>query len=205
MSGWDSAGRWDQRYGSPEYFYGTAPNEFLREQITAFPAGGRVLCLGDGEGRNGVFLAEHGFEVVSLDLSSVGLAKAARLAHERGVALGLVHADLKDYVIAAGAWDGVTSIWCHLPRPLRQRVHREIVLGLRPGGALVYLAYTPAQLAFTSGGPREPELLPTLAELRSELAGLRLETAIERERQVQEGRAHRGLSAVVEIVARQIP
>jgi SAM-dependent methyltransferase len=202
---WDPGSRWDQRYGAPEYFYGTAPNDFLREQVTALPVGGRVLCLGDGEGRNGVFLAEQGFEVVSLDASAVGLAKARHLALAHGVALGVVHADLEHYAIEALAWDGIVSIWCHLPRMLRRRVHREVVAGLRPSGALVIVAYTPAQLAFDTGGPRDPELLPTLAELRAELEGLRFETAIERERQVEEGRAHRGLSAVVEIVARQAP
>lgn len=205
MAEQDGASRWDQRYRDPEYYYGTAPNEFLREQVGALPAGGRVLCIGDGEGRNGVFLAERGCTVTSLDASAAGLAKAERLARERGVHLSTLHADLEQYAIGAGAWDAVVSIWCHLPPPLRRRVHGAIVAGLRAGGVAIIVAYTPAQLAFASGGPRERELLPTLAELSCELAPLVLEHAIEHQRLVSEGRAHQGLSAVVEVVARQAP
>ena len=203
MSSPYTASHWDQRYAGDDYRYGTDPNDFLREQLAALAERGRVLCLGDGEGRNSVFLAEQGCTVVALDASAVGLAKAARLASARGVALSTVHADLADFEFAAGAWDGVVSLWCHLPTPLRRQVHRSVVAGLRPGGALLLEAYTPAQLAFATGGPRDPDLLPTLAQLSAELEGLVLEIGREREREVAEGRGHGGRSAVVQILARR--
>ena len=199
----DPAGHWDQRYGAAEYWYGTQPNDFLREQAGALPARGRVLSLGEGEGRNAVFLAARGFEVVALDASAVGLAKAERLARERGERLTTVQADLSDYVIEHDAWDGIVSIWCHLPRAVRARVCGEVVAALRPGGVFLLEAYTPAQLEFRTGGPKTVDLLPTLEALRAELAGLEFDLAVERERDVHEGRAHDGRSAVVQIVARQ--
>jgi SAM-dependent methyltransferase len=192
---------WDEKYGAAGHYYGTEPNEFLREHHAVIPAGGRVLCLAEGEGRNAVFLAQQGFEVVAVDQSPVGLRKAGALAAERGVRIETVLADLADYRIESGGWDGIVSIWCHLPQPLRADVHRQVVAGLRSGGVFLLEAYTPAQLGYGTGGPKSVDLLPTLAELRTELDGLDLVHAVEREREVHEGRGHFGLSAVVDIVA----
>jgi len=192
---------WDEKYGAPGHYYGTAPNDFLREHCAAIPAGGDVLCLAEGEGRNAVFLAQQGFGVVAVDQSPVGLQKAEQLAAERGVKIGTVVADLANYRIEPGRWDGIVSIWCHLPQPLRTAVHRQAVAGLKVGGAFLLEAYTPAQLHYGTGGPKTVELLPTLAGLRSELEGLDFVHAEEREREVHEGHGHTGLSAVVDIVA----
>ena len=198
-----AAGHFDQRYGTDEYWYGTLPNDFLKEHVAALPPRGRVLCLGEGEGRNAVFLAAQGFEVVALDASAVGLAKAERLAGERSVAITTLCTDLADFALGSDAWDGIVSIWCHLAPALRTRVYRDAVPVLRPGGAFLLEAYTPAQLELKTGGPRSVELLPTLAALREELVGLEFELAIERERNVHEGRGHGGRSAVVQLIARR--
>ena len=194
---------WDERFASDGFVYGTLPNDFLREQAPALPPRGRVLCLGEGEGRNAAFLAAQGFEVVAVDLSTVGLAKAARLARERGVAITTVQADLAQYALGRAAWDGIVSIWCHLPPPLRARVHRDVVGALRPGGVFMLEAYTPAQLAYGTGGPSTVELLPTAAVLREELAGLEIEIALECEREIHEGSRHNGRGAVVQVLARR--
>ena len=192
---------WDEKYGAPGHYYGTEPNDFLRERCAAIPAGGDVLCLAEGEGRNAVFLAQQGFRVVAVDQSPVGLRKAQALAAERGVRIETVVADLADYRIAPDHWDGIVSIWCHLPQPLRATVHRQVAGGLRSGGVFLLEAYTPAQLRHGTGGPKTADLLPTLDELRGELPGLDFVHAEEREREVHEGLGHFGLSAVVDIVA----
>ncbi|MBS0374083.1 MAG: class I SAM-dependent methyltransferase [Proteobacteria bacterium] len=197
------AGRWDQKYGGADFFYGTEPNDFLREHAARLPPGGRVLSLGEGEGRNAVFLAALGLEVTALDASSVGLAKAGRLAADRGVRLRTQLASLEDYAFEAGAWDAIVSIWCHLPPPLRRRVHASIATALRPGGVFLLEAYTPGQLALGTGGPREAELLLTAAELRAEIGPLEPEHLGELEREVHEGTGHRGRSAVVQLLARR--
>jgi len=193
---------WNERYSAPGFAYGTEPNDFLAAAATRIPRG-RVLSIADGEGRNGVFLATLGHEVTSMDASPVGLAKAQLLAAARGVRLTTVAADLADFVIAPEAWEGIVSIFCHLPQPLRQRVHSQVVRGLVPGGIYVLESYSLQQLGRGTGGPASAELLPTLAGLQEELAGLEMAHAVEIERDIHEGVHHEGRSAVVQIIARR--
>lgn len=190
---------WDARYSGEGYHYGTDANAFLAEVADRIPPG-PVLCLGDGEGRNGVYLAGLGHDVTSVDSSAVGLAKAERLAQARGVVVRTVRADLENYVIEEGAWSGIVSIFCHLPSTLRANVHASAVRGLRPGGVFVLEAYTPAQPALGTGGPLEMDLLVSPDALARELAGLDLERCVEVRRPVVEGHMHRGDAAVVQCV-----
>lgn len=195
-----SRAMWDERYGRPGFAYGDRPNDFLVEVAPRIPAG-PVLCLADGEGRNGVWLAERGHAVTAVDLSPVGLAKAQDLARARGVTLETVVADLADYDLGEARWAGIVSVWCHLPSALRRAVHAAAVRALRPGGVFVLEAYTPAQIALGTGGPKDPDMLPTAADLTRELAGLDLEVLVEREREIREGALHEGRSAVVQLLA----
>lgn len=193
---------WDERYAESDYAYGTAPNDFLREQAGRIPAG-PVLCLAEGEGRNAVWLAEQGYDVTAVDQSAVGLAKARRLAAERGVRIETLRSDLAHYQIMPDAWSGIVSIFAHVPPELRRLVHRQVVAGLRPGGVLILEAYTPEQLRFGTGGPPEAALNMALEALHQELAGLDFEIGREIVREVVEGRYHTGEGHVVQIVARR--
>ena len=193
---------WDQRYNTPEYIYGKTPNDFLVEMIDRLPKG-EVLSLAEGEGRNGVYLAQQGCRVTGVDSSAVALQKAQNLAAERGVQLTTLHRNLSELEIEPAAWDAVVSIFCHLPAPLRASLHRQVVQGLRPGGCLLLEAYTPRQLEFRTGGPPTIELMMDLKTLRQELEGLNLEHAREVERDIREGSYHNGRSAVVQILARK--
>ena len=190
---------WDSRYSEPGFVYGTEPNEFLVSAATHIPKG-RVLCLAEGEGRNAVYLAGLGYDVTGVDASPVGMRKAAELAKSRGVSITTIVADLAEFAIEPGRWDGIVSIFCHLPPELRVRVHRAAVAGLKPGGAFILEAYTPRQLELKTGGPQTLELMMTLDMLREELRGLELVEAREIERVVNEGHFHRGPGAVVQVV-----
>ena len=194
---------WNDRYAVADHVYGEAPNAFVAEVARHIPAG-PVLCLAEGEGRNAVYLATLGHRVTAVDQSEVGLAKACRLADAHGVIITTVAADLSDYVIEVGAWAGIIAIFAHLPPVARCRIHRDATAGLMPGGVFILEAYTPSQLAFDTGGPKAPELLMTLAELRGELSGLEFEIARELERDVTEGAYHTGRGAVVQILARRL-
>lgn len=192
---------WNHRYGLPGWAYGTEPNDFLLEVAPTLE--GPVLCLGEGEGRNAVFLAQRGLEVTAIDLSPRALEKAQQLASERGVRITTQEADLADFPLGEGQWGAIVSIWCHLPPWLRQRVHREVVRALRPGGRFVLEAYTPEQLALDTGGPKSLDLLYAPGDLRADLQGLVLDRFEAREREVNEGEWHRGKSAVVQVIARK--
>lgn len=191
---------WNERFSEPGFVYGTEPNDFLASVVDQLPRG-RALSLAEGEGRNGVFLAERGLDVWAVDGSSVGLEKAQALAASRGVHLHTEVADLADFHIAPGSWDVIVSIWCHLPTALRRRIHAEAAAGLKPGGALVLEAYTPDQLTYKTGGPQNVDMLMTLAALKEELPGLRFEVGRETVREIHEGRLHNGPSAVVQVLA----
>jgi hypothetical protein len=194
---------WDERYGAAqEYVFGTAPNDFLAACARLIPPG-PVLCLAEGEGRNAVFLAERGHTVTAMDQSAVGMAKAQQLARARGVSITTLVSDIGAYRIAPEAWSGIVSIFAHFPVALRRAVHAQVVAGLRPGGVFITELYTPAQLAFGTGGPKDPALLASLAPMREELAGLELLVAHEMERDVIEGGAHTGRAAVVQVAARR--
>ncbi|MGA2785916.1 MAG: class I SAM-dependent methyltransferase [Verrucomicrobiota bacterium] len=194
---------WNDRYAVAGHVYGEAPNAFVAEVAPQIPPG-LVLCLAEGEGRNAVHLATLGHRVTAVDQSEVGLAKARRLAGARGVEIETVLADLANFSIGAGAWAGIVATFAHLPPALRRRVHRDVVTGLQPGGVFVLEAYTPAQLAFDTGGPKDPERLMTLAALREELSGLDFLIARELEHNVIEGDGHTGRAAVVQVLARRL-
>jgi SAM-dependent methyltransferase len=191
---------WNERYSQPGFVYGTEPNDFLAAVAGKIPLG-PVLSLGEGEGRNAVYLAGLGHRVVAVDQSEVGLAKARRLAADRNLTIETVCADLENYPIEPGAWAGIVSIFCHLPRRIRVPLHAAAVRGLRPGGVLVVEAYTPQQVGRGTGGPEDPDMMPSLAALKEELAGLEFIHARELDREVREGAYHTGLAAVVQVVA----
>lgn len=193
---------WDQRFNTSEYIYGTAANDFLQDSIVQIPPG-KVLSLGEGEGRNACYLAKAGYEVHAVDASHVGLQKAQALAAQQGVNLVTYHADLAEFDMGENRWDGIVSIFCHLPQPLRDDVYQRAVKALKPGGVMVIEAYSPAQLQHGTGGPKVVELLVPLAETLQALSGLTWIVAQEIERPIHEGELHKGLGAVVQILARK--
>lgn len=193
---------WDERYSDKDYAYGTEPNSYLASVIDRIPRG-RVLSLCDGEGRNGVYLAQQGCEVTAVDASAVGLRKARRLAAERGVTIHTVVSDLARFRIEPESWDAIVSIFCHVPPDVRAPLHRRCVEGLKPGGVLILEAYTPDQLEYGTGGPPSAELTMQLDVLKRELADLEFLHGVELERDVIEGKFHTGKGAVVQVVARK--
>ncbi|MDF7801051.1 class I SAM-dependent methyltransferase [Pontiellaceae bacterium B1224] len=193
---------WDERYKTEDYVYGLEPNDFLLENVDQLKPGS-VLCLAEGEGRNAVFLAKQGFDVTAMDGSSVGLEKAQRLASENEVEITTVHADLNEFTIEPNAWDNIISIFCHIPPPLREKVHAASAAGLTKGGVLLLEAYTPKQLEFGTGGPPVEELLMSLEGLIQEFQSLEIFQGLETERDVHEGRFHNGRAAVVQLLARK--
>lgn len=195
---------WNDRYGTDEYAYGTAPNDFLVDSLGHFPKNSRVLCLADGEGRNGVYLATNGFSVTSVDMSAEGKRKAELLAQKLHAKINYVVADLSQYDIGENKWDAIVSIFCHLPKSLRQKVHAACVLGLKNDGIMLLEAYSPDQLKFNTGGPKDPDMLMTVADVKRELQGLEYVLAESKERSVIEGAFHHGDAAVIQIVARKV-
>jgi SAM-dependent methyltransferase len=193
---------WDERYSEEDYVYGKEPNRFLVSVVTMLEPG-KTLCLAEGEGRNAVYLASLGFDVLAIDASSVGLEKARRLAEERSVTIETKQVDLADFDMGEATYENIVSMFCHLEPALRRRVHASVVRALRPGGMFVLEAFRPEQLKHSSGGPKEPELLMSAQDVIGELAGLEMVRVGEVERRLDEGKYHQGLGSLLEIVARK--
>lgn len=194
---------WNERFSGPDYSYGTAPNDFLVACLPYLPAGGRVLCLADGEGRNGVWLAQQGLQVTSVDIAEAGLRKARRLADQAGVTIATVHADVTTFDLGTARWDAIVSIFLHLPPGPRRALHARAVAALKQGGVFVFEAYTKEQVAYATGGPvKEPDLLVDPAALETEFPGCELTHRFAGVRHVAEGKLHHGDAHVAQIVAR---
>lgn len=196
---------WDERFGESGYAYGTEPNDFLVEAADRLKPG-RALCLAEGQGRNAVWLAGRGFDVMAVDQSAVGLARAQELAASRGVTIATEAVDLSDFAMGEGAWDTIVSIFAHLPQPLRGEVHGRAVRALAPGGTLLLEAYSPAKFDHPGEGgppPSQADRLATLDELVADFAGLEPVIAREVAREVNEGVYHRGLSATIQLLMRK--
>ncbi|MEL4359071.1 MULTISPECIES: class I SAM-dependent methyltransferase [unclassified Luteococcus] len=196
---------WDSRYSHPNYVYGYRPNDFLVTAEVMLRRGSRVLVLGDGEGRNGVWLAQKGHDVTTVDLSEVGAGKARTLADERGVQLDIQVADLAEWVhtpAAQGPWDGIVSIFCHLNPELRRIVADALTPQLAPQGKLIMEAYTPAQPSLGTGGPKDPDVLLTRQHVLDEWPGLDLDVRLV-ERRIFEGMGHQGLGSVLQVLGQR--
>ncbi|MCC6229996.1 MAG: class I SAM-dependent methyltransferase [Phycisphaerales bacterium] len=195
---------WNERYGSQELVYGEAANEFLVGMADRCVLHGRALDIGAGEGRNALFWAARGLDVLAVDQSDVGMRKAQEMARKRGLHLRTLAADLREYVGEPAAFDVVSSIFVHLPSDLRALVHRRVVEWLKPGGVFILEAYGPEQISRNTGGPKEPALLASLETILGELSGLKIEHRAALVRDVKEGAFHSGTADVVQVVARRV-
>ena len=195
---------WNEKFAATDYAYGTEPNDFLVSAVTNLKRGA-TLSLAEGEGRNAVWLAQQGFTVSAIEQSEKGVGKTLRLALQRGVIVMAERGELETFHIQPNSWDLVVSIYAHTPQELRRKLHRQVVAGLKPGGVFVLEAYTPAQIANNTGGPKDASLMPTAELLRSELAGLVFDRIEEVERDVVEGSLHTGKAHVVQVVAHRAP
>lgn len=184
---------WDANYAIVGYKYGLQPNAFLVEQAPYLPTAAQILLPGDGEGRNGVWLARQGHIVTSIDCSAVGLAKALGLAMKHGVVMRTRHLDLANWSPTPASADAVILTYVHLPPVLRRTVHRQAAQALKPGGRLILEAFNPDQLGRSSGGPQDASLLYRLENLREDFAGCLDEIlGWEGEVELNEGSGHQG-------------
>ncbi|WP_374570409.1 methyltransferase domain-containing protein [Phenylobacterium sp. J426] len=103
--------RWDGRYGQQGYLFVEQSNAFLARQRHRLASRVRALAVADGEGRNGVWLAEQGLEVVFIDGWRAAQEKARRLAERRGVEITCKLADLTRWTWPGAACDVVAGIF----------------------------------------------------------------------------------------------
>ncbi|HCI14912.1 MAG TPA: SAM-dependent methyltransferase [Gallionellaceae bacterium] len=196
---------WNERYAGEHYHFGTEPNAFLVSQRSLLKPGMSCLAVADGEGRNGVWLAEQGLDVLSVDSSPVALEKAERLAAERSAKLDFELADLLNWEWPESRYDVVVGIFIQFVGPeLRAQMFEGMKCSLKPGGLLLLQGYTPRQLEYRTGGPSQVENLYTEALLREAFADMEMLHLAEHESFISEGTGHHGMSALIDLVARKL-
>jgi SAM-dependent methyltransferase len=201
----DDAARsqWNQRFAAEDYVFGTAPNQFLVSQKHLLRGGDSALAVADGEGRNGVFLAEQGLAVLSVELAENGIAKARKLAAQRGARLQIERADILAWQPPHG-FDVIAAIFIQFATPpQRAALFAKFVDWLKPGGILILQGYRPEQLEYATGGPRQAENLYTTDMLRASFAALNIVHLREHDEVILEGSGHAGMSALIDLVARK--
>ncbi|TYQ27797.1 class I SAM-dependent methyltransferase [Pseudanabaena sp. UWO311] len=200
---------WDERYQESEYAYGIEPNQFLTSQINRLKPNTQALVVGDGEGRNGVWLATQGLNVHTIDLSPIGIGKAQALAHKNQVKINAECADLTNWNWLENEYDLVVSIYLHFAADVRQRMHQLMLKSLKPNGLLILEGFNLGQLQYQqeydSGGPKIPEMLFTPDILRQDFSDGKILELTETVTDLSEGRYHNGKASVIRLVMQKAP
>lgn len=195
---------WEARFASEEFRFGKTPNEFLVSCKPLLPKHGKVLAVADGEGRNGVWLAQQGLEVTSTDFSPSAQAKGRKLATEHKVSVNFIEADAHEWPYPEEAFDVVAEIFTQFSTPeKRPKKWAGMRRALKRSGLLILQGYTPKQLEYATGGPKNVAQLYTREMLGRAWGDFKDVSIVEEERELQEGPGHSGMSAVIGLTARK--
>jgi cyclopropane fatty-acyl-phospholipid synthase-like methyltransferase len=196
--------RWQERFAAPGYLFGKAPNAFLKSRAELLPKSGTALAIGDGEGRNGTFLAEQGLDVLSVDYSPVAQDKARTLARERGVSMRIEQADVIDWRWPESEFDVVAAIFVQFATPpQRAKMFAGIKRTLKSSGLLLMQGYGVKQLEYKTGGPSDITRLYTRELLEREFADFSSLEIAEHDSVIGEGSGHAGMSALIDLIGRK--
>ncbi|MEY3799381.1 MAG: hypothetical protein RLZZ406_682 [Pseudomonadota bacterium] len=201
----DATQFWNQRFNKEEFIFGKEPNEYLALQTRKYlKPNNKVLCIADGEGRNGVWLAKQGIKVVGFDASDIALSKAKQFAKDNQVEVKYSFSDTDSFDWQENEYDAVIAIFIQFADPaMRERIFKQVHQALKPAGILILQGYTPKQLEYKTGGPSLIEHLYTeqmIRDLTQEFEILDLRCY---EQELNEGARHAGMSALLGLVAKK--
>lgn len=205
MSFKDATQFWNERFDQEEFIFGKEPNEYLVEKARQhLKVNDKVLCIADGEGRNGVWLAKQGMHVVGFDASDIALAKAKKFAQENHVQVDYSFSDTDSFDWQVNEYDAVVGIFIQFADPaMRERIFRQTYQTLKPGGIFILQGYTPKQLEYKTGGPSLIEHLYTEDLIRDLAKDFTILELTSYEKELSEGPRHTGISAILGLVARK--
>jgi len=201
----DATQFWNERFDKKEFIFGKEPNEYLVEQASLYlKPNSSVLCIADGEGRNGVWLAKQGMRVTGFDVSDIALSKANQFAADNKVNIQYSLCDTDGFDWQTNSYDAVVAIFIQFADPeMRARIFKQVHQTLKPGGLFILQGYTPKQLEYKTGGPSLIEHLYTeemIRELSQDFEILQLQCY---EKELSEGARHIGMSALLGMVAKK--
>lgn len=195
--------KWDERYKSAAYAYGTSPNIFFKEWLQQFPPGS-ILMPAEGEGRNGVFAAQSGWRVTAFDLSVEGQAKALQLAAANHVTMEYIVGDLAQLDFEKESFDAIGLIYAHFAADKKSLFHSKLHSYLKPGGVIILEAFSKGNIN-NPAGPKDVEMLLSAAEIKTDFENYEQLMLTEEDILLDEGTYHAGKGAVVRFVGRKLP
>lgn len=195
---------WNDIFSDAGYLYGTEPTQFLRTHQTYLQKNAMTLAVADGEGRNSVFLAERGLNVVAMDGSYIAIEKARALAMARGVNVEYIEADINHWDWTKDRYDLVVAAFIQFVGPVqRDEIFAGMKRTLKPGGVVMLHGYTPAQIALGTGGPPHAENMYTTEMLTQQFGDFEILELRAYLQEISEGVGHAGQSALIDLVARK--
>lgn len=196
---------WNERFDVEEFIFGKEPNEYLVEQTSKYlKLGSRVLCIADGEGRNGVWLGKQGMDVIGFDVSDIALVKAKQFAKENLVKIEYTLNDTDGFDWQDNSYDAIVAIFIQFADPeMRARIFKQVQSSLKPGGILILQGYTPKQLEYKTGGPSLIEHLYTEEMIRDLAKDFNILELRCYEKELSEGARHTGMSALLGLIAQK--
>ena len=201
----DATQFWNERFDKEEFIFGKETNEYLVEKTKQYlKPKNKVLCIADGEGRNGVWLAKQGMQVVGFDASDIALAKAKQVAKDNQVEVEYSFSDTDSYAWPANAYDAVIGIFIQFADPaMRARIFQQAYKATKPGGLFILQGYTPKQLDYKTGGPSLIEHLYTEELIKDLAKEFQILELISYEKELSEGPRHTGMSAILGLVCKK--
>lgn len=191
---------WNERFSAEEYIYGKEPNEFFKSQISNLQPG-KLLLPCEGEGRNAVFAAKLNWVVDAFDQSEKGKEKCLALADQYNVTVNYTIADALTIELEENKYDMIALIYAHFPSKIRRQIHQNFIKALKPGGLLLLEAFNPLQLNNESGGPKDVDMLYTVAKLESDFDNATINYLEELKIDLAEGTNHSGKGDVIRLLA----
>ncbi len=199
--------RWNDRYSSEEFAYGTAPNNFLKEQLEKLNSG-TILFPAEGEGRNAVFAAQLGWKVSAFDISAEGKNKALKLAEANNIVIDYQVGELETLNYQAEQFDAIALIYAHFPAAIKSSIHQILETYLHKGGYIIFEAFSKKHLEYLAindkvGGPKDIESLFSIAEIQSDFPDYEIIQLEEKEIELNEGLFHNGKGSVIRFIGKK--
>lgn len=199
--------RWDDRYSSEEFAYGTAPNNYLKEQLEKLEPG-RILFPAEGEGRNAVFAAKSGWKVAAFDISEEGKNKALKLAEASNITIEYQVGELETLHYQPEQFDAIALIYAHFPAEIKSAIHKTLETYLRKDGMIIFEAFSKKHLEYLAindkvGGPKDIESLFSIQEIQADFPNYEIIALEEKEIELSEGLFHNGKGSVIRFVGRK--
>lgn len=193
---------WNERYGQQDYAYGKSANLFFAEQLSKLRAGD-LLLPAEGEGRNAVFAARNGWRVTAFDFSKEGRKKALAHARGQGVTIDYQVCNAEEFSTDT-QFDALAFIYTHFGSRQRKVLFAQMIQFLKPGGTLIMEVFSKNQLGRSSGGPKDPDMLFSLDEMKELFPGININYCKEETVVLDEGPYHQGEAIVIRLVGKKI-